>query len=96
MGAMRLYDLNIGSLGLTINNAQGYEHRIRPIAGRAAALFAERLEGFSAEASGLPEFRSVIRVSALPVSVDLTTMTDEDAAASIARAWLEAVTLKLR
>jgi hypothetical protein len=90
------YDMNIGSLGLTITNAEGHEHRIRPIAARAAAILAEGLEGFSAEAPGLSESRNVAGVSASPVGVDLRTMTDEDAAASIARAWLEAVALKLR
>jgi len=93
---LSLYDLNIGSLGLTINNAEGHEHRIRPIASRAAAILAERLEGFYVEAPGLSGSRNVTGVSASPVGVDLATMTDEDAAGSIARAWLEAVMVKLR
>ena len=93
---MSLYDLNIGSLVLTVSKAEGHEHRIRPIAARAAAILAERLEGFCAEAPGLSGSRNVIGVSASPVHVDFATMTDADAAASIAHAWLEAVALKLR
>ena len=93
---MSQYDLSITSLALTINNAEGHEHRIRPIAARAAVIFAERLEGFYAEAPESSGSRNVSGVSASPVDVDLSTLTDEHAARSIASAWLEAVVLKLR
>lgn len=93
---MSLYALKVESLALTISNADGHEHRVRPIAARAAAIFAERLENFYAEAPGLEASRSLRNVNAAPVDVDLNTMTDEHVASSIADAWLEAVALKLR
>jgi hypothetical protein len=40
--------------------------------------------------------RDVSGVSGAPVSVDLSAMTDEEAAGSIAGAWLDRVALKLR
>lgn len=91
-----MFDLTIGELALQLQAIEGHEHRIRPIAARAAAIFAERLEGFCAEAPGLSVSRNVSSVSASPVGVNLNTMTDEQAAGSIAGAWMEAVALKLR
>jgi hypothetical protein len=91
-----LSDLNIDSLSLTISNIEGHEHRIRPIAARAAAIFAERLEHFCAEAAWLSGSRNMSGASALPVNVDLRTTTDEHAASSVANAWLQAVALRLR
>jgi len=90
-----MLNLNIDSLALNITNAEGHEHRIRPIATRAAAIFAERLEVYCGENLEATESRKLSNVSASPVSVDLHTMTDEHAAQSIARSWLDALKLKL-
>jgi hypothetical protein len=90
-----MLNLNIDSLALNITNAEGHEHRIRPIATRAAAIFAERLEVYCGENLEATESRNLSNVSASPVSVDLHTMTDEHAAQSIARSWLDALKLKL-
>ncbi|HMD21212.1 MAG TPA: hypothetical protein VKH40_12870 [Alloacidobacterium sp.] len=90
-----MLNLNIDSLALNITNAEGHEHRIRPIATRAAAIFAERVEVYCGENAQAPGSKSLSSVSASPVNVDLHTMTDEHAAQSIARSWLDAVKLKL-
>jgi hypothetical protein len=86
-----MLNLNIDSLALTITNAEGHEHRIRPIVARAAAILAERAEGYYGESP----LRAVSSADAEPVSVDLRTMTDEHVAQDIASAWLRALTLKL-
>jgi len=92
---MGMLDLNIDSLALSITNAEGHEHRIRPIAARAAAIFAERVEVYCEQNGGVSGSKAVNGVSAAPVSVDLRAMTDEHAAQNIARSWLQALTLKL-
>ena len=90
-----MLNLNIDSLALKITNAEGHEHRIRPIATRAAAIFAERVEVYCGENVQAPGSKHLSDVSASPVNVDLHTMTDEHAAQSIALSWLDAVRLKL-
>jgi hypothetical protein len=89
-----MLNLNIDSLALKITNATGHEHRIRPIAQRAAAIFAERVEVYYGEQASVSRSKNVSDVNAAPVSVDLHTMTDEHAAQTIARSWLEALKLK--
>jgi len=91
---MGILDLNINSLTLNIANAEGYEHRVRPIAARAAAIFAERLDAHF-ESGRISGPKSIGKVSALSIGIDLRTVTDESAAQSIALSWLEAVRLKL-
>ena len=81
-------DIKIDSLRITFENAAGHEHRLRPIAARAAAIFAERLS----DCEGL---RDMANLSASPVNVNLDVTTDEEAAYAISRAWLEALKLKL-
>lgn len=90
-----MLDLSIDSLALKITDAAGHEHRIRPIAQRAAAIFAERVEVYYGEQAGVSGSKNVSDVSAAPVNVDLHTMTDEHAAQIIARSWLEALKMKL-
>ena len=92
---MGMQDLNVDRLGLSFSNVQGHEHRIRPIAARAAAIFAERVEVYCGNAGPLPAARNVGSVSAAPLNLNLRTMTDEQAAQSIATAWLEALALRL-
>jgi hypothetical protein len=88
-------DLDIRSLSLNIENASGCEHRVQTIAARAAALFATWLDERVAD-SGPSASVSVESLSALPVSLNLSSTSDEQAANDIANAWLEAVALKLR
>ncbi|HLH37284.1 MAG TPA: hypothetical protein VKX41_21625 [Alloacidobacterium sp.] len=92
---MGMLDLNIDSLSLNITNAEGHEHRIRPIVTRAASIFAEKAEGYYAENPGPHSTKRLNSLSAEPVNVNLQAMTDEHAAQSIARAWLQALALKL-
>jgi hypothetical protein len=88
-------ELKIDQLRIEFQSAEGHEHRVRPIAARAAAIFAARLEDFCAGAPRQSGSRNLGTVKASPVDMDLRAMTDEDAAGSIASAWLDAVTLKL-
>jgi hypothetical protein len=91
-----MLDIKIDALQINMEGAAGHEHRIRPIAARAAAIFAERLDDYCAEASGLSGTRRLDSVNAAQVDANLNTMTDEQAANSIARSWLDAIALKLR
>jgi hypothetical protein len=92
---MHVLDLTIERLRLNVNGAAGHEHRIGPIAARAASLFAERLEArYSerfAQGPGLIE-----GISAAPIRLDLNRMNDERAANYVADAWLEALALGLK
>ncbi len=82
-------DLEIQHLRLTFRNAQGHEHRIAPIAERAMAMLAERMDERARRAASAPPD------SAPPVQVDLTTTGDEQAARQIADACLDALALRL-
>ena len=86
-----MFDLKIERLRLNIDNAAGYEHRIQPIALRAVALLAARLDG--------PHGIEVSRerwetIAAEPVDLQLNVMSDEQAAEGIATAWANALTGK--
>ena len=84
-----MFDLKIDRLRLNIGNAAGHEHRIHPIALRAVALLAERLDGpgeFSRERWDA--------IAAEPVDLHLNAMSDEQAAEGIASAWANALTTK--
>jgi len=88
--------IEIGSLHLSIQNAHGHEHRIGPIAGRAASIFASRLESYLAK-SGATQSKSIDAVSlTAPVPMNLHLMGDEHAAQEVASAWFEAVKLRLK
>ena len=90
-----MLDLKIDRLTADFQGAGGHEHRIRPIATRAAAIFAERVEVYCGENRGASSSRNVGSVSAEPLNVNLATLTDEQAAQSIAKAWLDALALSL-
>jgi len=86
-----MFDLKIDRLRLNIDNAAGHEHRLQPIALRAVALLAARLDG--------PHGFEVSRdrwdtLAAQPVDLQLNVMSDEQAAESIASAWSTALTGK--
>jgi hypothetical protein len=84
-----MFDLKIDRLKLNIDNAAGNEHRIHPIALRAVALLAERLDG-SAKLSR----EHWDTIAAEPVDLHLNVMSDEQAAEGIATAWANALTSK--
>lgn len=84
-----MFDLKIDRLRLNISNATGHEHRIRPIALRAVALLAERLD--------TPGGLNVTRerwdtIAARPIDLHLGVVSNEQAAQGIATAWANALT----
>jgi hypothetical protein len=84
-----MYDLKIERLRLNIGNAAGHEHRLEPIALRAVALLAERLDG--ARTIGVNQWDEL---SAEPIDLQLNMMSDEQAAEGIATAWANALSVK--
>lgn len=86
-----MFDLKIERLRLNIDNAVGHEHRIQPIALRAVALLAARLDG----PGGLEVSRDRWdTIAAESVDLQLNVMSDEQAAEGIASAWANALTGK--
>jgi len=87
-------DFTIDCLRFEINDAAGHEHRVQPIALRAAEILAARLEQQYAGA-GRNSPAAINAVSAPSVNLDLSRTSNEQAANTIARAWLAAVALHL-
>ena len=86
-----MIDLKIERLRLNIDNAAGHEHRIHPIALRAVALLTQRLDGLD----GLKVSRNRWdTIAATPVDLQLSVMSNEQAAEGIATAWANALTAK--
>ncbi len=83
-------DLRIELLRLTIHNAAGHEHRLGPIAARAAAILAERLD--ARRTSGPPVPTGPTPLAAAPARVDLARMSNDAVAHEIAGAWLAGLT----
>src|SRR5215216_1546609 len=93
-GKMGMFDLKIERLRLNIGNAAGHEHRIQPIALRAVALLAERLDGAGGiGANGLSR-RQWDSPNAAPLDLQLDLVSDEQAAEGIAGAWASALTAR--
>ena len=90
-----MLDLKIERLRIEIAHAAGHEHRIGEITERATALFAEQIEIRYGGAQTYPD-RTLQSVSARPVNLDLSRTSDEQAAHSIADAWLDALALRLK
>lgn len=90
-------DIDIELLQMNIDDASGHEHRIRPIAARAAEILASRLtERLGERQPGRNACGArVPKVDAGTVKLDLNRMSDERAALSIATAWIDALTAKL-
>lgn len=88
-------DIRIESLRLEISDAAGNEHRIAPIARRAAELLAERLEQQQSATGAGRASAEIESVSAGALSLDLSRTTDEQAAHDIAAAWLDALAVHL-
>jgi hypothetical protein len=81
-----VFDLKIERLRLTIQNAAGHEHRIQPIAMRALELLAHQLDGLSG--------RQLDTLTARPIDLNLSHVSDEQAAEGIANAWANALTAR--
>lgn len=88
------FDFTIDCLRIELNDAAGHEHRMQPIAQRAAGILAARLEQQYA-GDGRNAFTRLGAVSAPSVNIDLSRTSDEQAANTIARAWLAALALHL-
>jgi hypothetical protein len=89
-----MLELKIDRLVLTIANGAGHEHRVRPIAERAAALLAEgSLKMLEREGGRSDIFESLDGGS---VDLNLNSTGNEQAARAIADGWLQAMALKLR
>lgn len=86
-----MFDLRIGRLRLNIENAAGHEHRIQPIALRAVSLLAQQLDGPGANGISGRQLRAL---SAEPIDLDLSRMSDEQAAEGIARNWASSLTAR--
>lgn len=83
-----MFDLEIQNLRLTFRNAKGHEHRIAPIAERAMALLAERLEERAPHTAAPPNPPPAVHL-------DLAATADEQAARQIADVCLEALAMRL-
>jgi hypothetical protein len=82
---------------MNVQNATGSEHRLTPIAHRAASIFAARLHQ-QAKGSGSRAFAPAVidSVIAAPIHCDLRAMSNEQAADAIASTWLNAVAQRLK
>jgi hypothetical protein len=89
-------DLTIALLQLHIEGATGHEHRVQPIARRAATVLGEHLSAWYGAASQLRPSVRLEAITAPALSVDLNHTSDEQAARQIAGAWLEALALHLK
>jgi hypothetical protein len=86
-----VFDLKIERLRLTIRNAAGHEHRIQPIALRALALLADQLDGPNMSVVSGRQFDAL---TARPIDLNLSEVSDEQAAAGIASVWANALTAR--
>jgi len=86
-------DLQIERLRLNIQNVAGHEHRIEPITLRAVTLMARYLDGPANTLRKLSRAQ-FSALSAEDVNLDLSRMSDEQAAEGIAHNWINALTTK--
>ena len=85
--------INIERLSANIQNAAGHEHRLAPIAQRAASIFAARLqERVMGAGERAFRFSRIEFLAATPVDCNLHVMSNEQAANAIALAWFDALT----
>jgi hypothetical protein len=85
-------DLKISNLALAIENSSGHDHRLQPIALRAATLLAEQFSARYGAGGRLPRSVQLDAITAPALSIDLGRTSDEHAARQIADAWFAAVT----
>lgn len=90
-----MLDLKIDRLNLNIENAAGHEHRIRPITTHAFGILADRLGERWVVGEQMPTMKNIESMSVPPMSLNLNLMSDEQAAAYIAKMVLEVLALKL-
>jgi hypothetical protein len=87
-------DLKIDRLILTMTNGAGHEDRVRLIAERAVALFAEgALKLLERELLCSDVFEALGASSA---NLNMNSISNDKAARTIAEGWLQAMELKLR
>jgi hypothetical protein len=86
-------NVTVEALTASVHNAAGHEHRLAPIAQRAASIFAERLQERTIKLGerAFPISR-IDSLTAAPVDCNLHVMSNEQAATAIALAWFDAVT----
>ena len=92
---MSTFDIKIDRLQLRIDSAAGHEHRIGPIAQRAAALLAERIDERWKAAHRVSSDQHQQSITAAPLNMNLNNVSDEQAAGEIANAWLDALSVRL-
>ncbi len=90
-----MLDLKIDRLRLIIAGAAGQEHRLGPVAARAVALLADRLNGKDDPHEHYPNEGKTDTLTVPSVAIDWHTMDDEQAAGRLAEALLAALALKL-
>ena len=83
-------ELVIGSLALRVTDASGQANRVEAITLRALDLLGTRL----GELDGTVGHRPAAR-DQTPSVLDLANQTDDEAAAIVAGAWLDALALRL-
>lgn len=89
-----MLDLYIEHLRLNLEGEAGQEHRVRPIAERAIALLADRLDEYEV-APRTRDRQMLDQLPVPPVSLHLNGLSNQQAADQLARALLEALALKL-
>ena len=88
--------LSINTLQLNLQNAAGHEHRVSAIARRATTLFAEQVSRRVSAGTSRAESVRLQCLSAVPLQVELGSMSNEQAATALDGAWLQAVSLTLK
>ncbi|HZS87710.1 MAG TPA: hypothetical protein VFE42_09520, partial [Chloroflexota bacterium] len=91
-----MIEVKIDCLNLSIADAVGQEHRIRPIAERAAHLLADRLDTQPMDARGRRGATVLEDLRVAPITLNLVGTSNEQAAAVIAGALFDALALRLR
>jgi hypothetical protein len=89
-----MLDLRIERLRLNIENAAGHEHRIEPIVLQAVTLMARYLDAPGGPLQRGLSGRHLNSLNAEAVDLNLSRMSDEQAAEGIARRWAGALTVK--
>jgi hypothetical protein len=91
-----VFDLKISSLALAFENSSGHEHRMQPIALRAANVLAERFSASYRVGGQLPRSARLNTITAPALSIDLAHTSDEQAAHQIAGSWFAALVPHLK
>ena len=84
-------DVRIDELRISVNNISGQEHRIGPVVERAVALLIEQIR----EAGKHARSARADALQAPPVNLNLSSTSDEQAAAVLARSLFESLKMLL-